>query len=749
MGKDFTRREFVNISSLALGGVALSGGLSTLIGKSSQGGYTNSDNPMLTGYKPGKIEKTPTICEICFWQCAGWTHTIDGQPWKITGNDDDPNCNGRFCPRGTGGIGAYIDNDRLKKPLIRTGERGKQTFREASWDEAFDYIADKMKKIAEEHGPECVALFTHGSGGSFFKHLLKSYGSTNIAAPSYAQCRGPREEAFLLTFGEGVGSPENTDIMNTKCLTLIGSHLGENMHNGQVQEFAQAIDNGATIITVDPRFSTAASKSKYWLPIRPGTDMALLLAWINVIIEEGLYDKEYVEKYTSGFNELKESVATNTPEWAYPLTSIKPGLIRKTAREIAGAKPASIVHPGRHVTWYGDDTQRSRAIAILNALIGSWGRRGGFYSPNAADVPAYPYPTYEKPTKTWKDAFPDQFPFAGTALANGICEATIPGVRDEYPGCSFKGWIVYGTNLMQTLPQPQKTIEAIQNLDLLVAIDILPAEITGWVDVVLPECTYLERYDDLRISQGRIPSVALRAPAFEPRFDTKPAWWMTRELGFKLGLEKYFPWENIEDYLDTRLKGIGSSLEEMQEKGVIHTDDRYPMYYEDGLEPEFNTVSGKIDLYSQELAAYGFDPVPRYTHHEQPPDGYYRLLYGRAPMHTFGRTTNNPVLTEIKNENEVWISSTIANLWGINNSDYVVLINQDGVKSNRVKAKVTERMRHDSVYIVHGFGHTDKRMKKAYLKGADDAALITNVKVDPIMGGTGMRGNFVTFEVVE
>jgi len=205
------------------------------------------------------FQRTPTYCEICFWKCAGWVYKNDkSEIWKITGNQEDLNSNGRFCPRGTGGVGMYYDEDRLKTPLIRTEERGKQKFREATWDEAFDYIAEKMKGIAKEHGSECIALFTHGSGGTYFGDLLKAFGSTSIAAPSYAQCRGPREVGFIATFGEEIGSPENTDIRDTKCLVLIGSHIGENMHNGQVQEMSDAIDKGAVIITVDPRFSTAA-----------------------------------------------------------------------------------------------------------------------------------------------------------------------------------------------------------------------------------------------------------------------------------------------------------------------------------------------------------------------------------------------------------------------------------------------------------------------------------------------------------
>ena len=197
-----------------------------------------------------------------------------------------------------------------------------------------------------------------------------------------------------------------------------------------------------------------------------------------------------------------------------------------------------------------------------------------------------PIPKYPEPKRTWRDAFPDQFPLANLALSSGICDATIPSAERE---CSFKGWIVYGTNLPLTLPQPEKTYEAIQNLELLVAIDIMPAEITGYADVVLPECTYLERYDDLRISQGRYPTVALRAPAFEPKYNSKPAYWMARELSKRLKLEDYFPAENMEEYLEYQLKSIGSSLDEMKRIGVKTFENEDDLYFLNGEEYEFNT----------------------------------------------------------------------------------------------------------------------------------------------------------------
>ncbi|MFH1852598.1 MAG: molybdopterin-dependent oxidoreductase [Candidatus Neomarinimicrobiota bacterium] len=742
MSKEFTRRQFIRIGGLGLGGLALA----TPAINWAKGALLEAD--VIPGMYSRRI---PTYCEVCFWKCAGWTYLdTDGAIQKIVGNELDPHSEGRFCPRGTGGVGMYYDDDRLKTPLIRSAERGRQVFREASWDEAFTYIAEKMQAIANEHGPECVALFTHGSGGDYFGRLLKAFGSPNIAAPSYAQCRGPREVAFIGTFGEGIGSPERTDIRDTRCLVLIGSHIGENMHNGQVQEMSAAIDKGATIITVDPRFSTAASKSKYWLPIKPATDLALLLAWMHVLIYEERYDKKYVATYTYGFEELKAHVRDFTPEWAYGITTIKPQVIRETAREMASAAPAVIVHPGRHVTWYGDDTQRLRAVAILNALLGSWGRRGGFYNPEKVKLPAIKTPPDPKPAKNWRDAFPGQYPLAGLALASGICDATIPAASRD---CSFKGWIVNGTNLPFTLPDQKKTIAAIQNLDLLVAIDTMPMEITGWADVVLPECTYLERYDSVRVSTHREPAIALRAPAAAPRWNTKPAWWMAKELSKKLGLAAWFPYETHEEELDWQLKQIGSSLAEMERLGVKkfdrEYDDLYPLQDLPG-DYEFNTNTGKIELYATSFADEGFDPLPRYTAHEEPPAGYYRLIYGRAPMHTFSRTANNPNLTDLMDENTVWVNPKIAQEWGLNNGQPVWLQNQDGVvSSNSIKVRVTERIRHDSVYIVHGFGHTDKRMTRAYRRGVSDAELITRVHVDPLMGGTGMRGNFVTFLVDE
>ncbi len=736
MTTKLNRREFIKIAGAGLGTIAVSGGIGKLAYDFIKSGSASED----------MVFSSATYCEMCTFQCAGWAHTKNGKPWKITGNETDEHCYGRLCTKGTAGFGIYDDPDRLKTPLIRTKERGKQVFKEATWDEAFEYIAAKLDEIKVNHGPESVAMFSHGSGGSWFKTLLKAYGTTSFVAPSYANCRGPREEAYLNTYGEAIDTPERTDMKNSRCIVLIGSHIGENTHSQQVNEFAEAVGKGATVIVADPRFSTAASKAKYWLPVKPGTDLALLLAWINVIINEELYDKDYVKRYTTGFDELKKAVKDNTPEWAYPITTIKPEVIRETAREMAKNAPATLIHPGRHNVWYGDDTQRVRAGAILNALLGSWGRKGGFYMPEQAEIPEYPIPAFPKSKKSYKDtAAGTNYPLANLAISSGVCDATVHSVVDTK--AFYEGWFIYGCNILKSMPQKEKTIKALQDLSLVVVIDVLPTEITGWADVVLPDTSYLERYDDIRHSQGRTPQIALRSPAFKPRYDSKPAWWIAKNLAAKMELGNYFPWNDIEEYLDFKLKKAGSSLEEMKKIGVKNLERTTPLYIGKGADFKFPTDSGKIELYSKTLKNFGFDPVPVFTKHEEPEEGFYRLLYGRSPSHSFARTTNNPILSQLDPENEVWINPAVAKEWGIKSGQFIKLENQDNVVSTKVRAKVTEKIRPDCVYMVHGFGSTQKKLRRAYGKGADDQALMTRVLVDPIMGGQGMHGNFVTFKV--
>lgn len=726
MSPKFSRRTFLKVSGAATAAVTVAASMpEKFLSWAEESGQK-------------EMRQIPTFCELCFWNCGLIAKVENNKVVKVDGNPLSLRGRGRLCGRGNAALGALYDPDRLKFPMINTGKRGEPVWKRATWDEALGLIAQKMNVIKEKYGPESMALIYHGTGASFWKHLMHAYGSTLSAAPSFAQCRGPRDIGFVLTFGSDVGSPEYYDFSKSKYIVLFGSHLGENAHNSQVQDIVKGYSDGARLTVVDPRLSNIASKAERWLPIKPATDMALMLAWIRIIIEEGLYDKEYVEKYAVGFDELRAAVQQYTPEWAETETSIARDVIVAVARELGQFAPNVCIGAGRYSTWYGDDTQRSRAIAILNALLGSWGREGGYFFPTGAKVPEYPdLPPYPEHVEAAK--LDEKYPFALLQTTTSIKQATVSGQPRP-----VKAWFVYGSNLMKTMPDKQATIKAIQNLDLMVTIDTMPMDIINYSDVVLPECTYMERYDNINVGKFKGQAeISLRQPTVEPLWESKPSWWITKELGGKLGLGAYFPWKDGEEYLAKRCQAGEIDFAQLKRDGVIIKKGGAP-YISDDNQPEFATTSGKIELYSKDLEAKGFDPVPKYTRHPAPPAGHFRLLFGRSPLHTFSRTSNNFMLTDLQKENALWINAKKGKELGLKNGDYVSLVNQDGVTANgRIKVKLTQRLRDDAVYMYHGFGVHAKGMSRANGQGIADDDLISASAVDPIMGGTAMRGNFV------
>ncbi len=688
-----------------------------------------------------RVHKVATICEMCFWRCGVLASVQDGKVVRVEGNPDHPLNKGKLCARGNAGTKLLDDPDRLKYPMIRTGARGEGRFRRATWDEALDLLAARLKELKAKHGPESVAFFPHGIGAREFGTLMKAYGTPNAAEPAFAQCRGPREVGYALTFGRALGSPEPVDFDETKLIVLIGTHIGENVFTSQVTAFANARARGAKLITVDPRFSTAASKSDWWLPIRPGTDVALLLAWANVLIEEKLHDAAYLAKYATGFDRLAAHVRPFTPEWAAPITDLPADRIRETARAMAAAKPAVALHPGRHTTWYGDDTQRARAMAILTALLGAYGRRGGLNLPTHVPVGTFELPDFPISEIGRADGAGSTYPLASEDLGvtNGLIDATVSG--EPYP---IKGWIVYGQNVIESIPQQAKTKEAIGKLDLLVVVDVLPVEQVNWADIVLPEATYLERYDPPVVATTvREPFVSVRMPAIEPMYDTKPGWWITKELARRLDLADFFPWAGPEEHLAKTIAPMGVDLAELVQKGAVSFPGKPFLEDREGEDGLFPTDSGRIELYSQALADMGADPMPVYVEHPQPEEGWFRLVYGRAPVHSFARSENNALLHGLMPENEAWIHTQPAAALNLVDGQRVVLENKAGVKSLPIRIRVTEGIRRDCLYMAHGFGQRAKGLRLANGRGASDTSLMSEVAVDPLMGGTGMRVNFV------
>lgn len=338
------------------------------------------------------------------------------------------------------------------------------------------------------------------------------------------------------------------------------------------------------------------------------------------------------------------------------------------------------------------------------------------------------------------DGVREKFLRGGTAIQE-LIEPMITG--KPYP---IKGLVSCGVSLFHALPNVPRTKDALKNLDLHLAIDVLPQDHIAWADVVLPEATYLERYDQLWTCSHKTPYIALREPAIAPMYDTKPGWWIARELGLRVGLEDFFKWKTAEEYLNLRLSSIGMNLDTLRvrEHGiVIQKGKPYLEEFEKEKSSPFGTASGKVELYSDALEKAKFDPLPKYEPTPEPPAGFFRLLYGRSPVHTFGRTQNTPLLNELMPENEVWLNATIAAQMGIQNGDRVMLENQDKVRAGPAKIKVTERIRKDAVYMVHGFGHNAPGMKRAHQRGVSDAVLQTRYALDPISGGAGLRVNFV------
>ncbi len=690
----------------------------------------------LGGLPPDR--EVPTFCELCFWNCGVVARVRKNRVLALKGHPEYPNARGKLCGRGQAGAAFVTDEDRLKYPMIRVGKRGEGKFRRAGWGEAYKLVAEKFGAIKAQHGPRALALFYHGTGGPMLRTMMVAYGSPNYAGPSYAQCKGARNVGYDLTFGEHLPSPEPLDFDETRCMVLFGSHLGENAHNSQVQDFVKARARGARLVVLDHRFSPVAQKADIWLPVRPGTDVAVLLAWLHLFVTRGTFDRRFVQQRTVGFEQLAKHVEPFTPEWAANQAGVPAERIVAAYQLMVEAMPAVLIHPGRHTSWYGEaDTHRARAQAILTALLGAWWRPGGTHRWERANVPDYPAPDFpDLPPDVDKAA--GRFKFAQEVTTNGIRDATRTG--QPY---AVKGWFVHGTNLIQSMPNVHETIEAIQKLDSLVVCDVQPTEITQWADVVLPEDIYLERYDDLAIGTGKIPYVGLRQPVVQSPHDTRPAWRIAKELGTELGVGAYFDFATFDEYLDTRLSAAGLSLAKLKVNGIVVVPRKTPLYLADDQDFHFHTPSGKIELYSQQLADAGFAPLPIYQPPPQAPPGRFRLLYGRNPLHTFGRTQNNPILADLDGTNRLWMSPAAARSLGLRDGQPVMVANDHGDETGPMALKVTERMPDWSVYMVHGFGHTARGLSRAFGKGGSDSALIDTYAVDPMSGTTGMRTQFV------
>ena len=644
-----SRRRFLKISAATFGGVAAATQWQPL------SRVANAADAPAKG-----VATIPTFCEMCFWRCGGIAHVRDGKLWKFEGNPKDPQSRGRLCPRGTGAVGAHYDPDRLQKPLIRAASAARRSGRRSPGTRRSPTSPTRMQKIKAEHGPESIALFNHGIGQRFIQHVLKSWGAINFAGPSFAQCRGPRDVGFTLTFGTGLGSPEPTDIENTDCLVLIGSHLGENMHNSQVQEFAQAIERRIPIIVVDPRFSVAASKAKYWLPIKPGTDLALLLAWMNVLVERGPLRQGVRREVRPRLRQVRRRDQGRTrPSGRRRKPASTPALIRATAREFASHRPATIVHPGRRVNWYGDDTQRSRAIALLTALLGNWGRKGGLFLAAGMKIAPYPLPAYPKSDKPQADGSDGAQLPVRRRRRSPPASATrrSPASRTR----SRAGSSIRPTSCRRCRTRSE-TLKAIDKLDLLVVVDTMPSEIAGYADVVLPETTFLERHDELLVGFGRTGWTSLRQPVVR-RAARPEARLVDRQAARRQARHRRV--HAVQGHggvpRATASRSPAISWDDVEARRRDHRASRSRSPSRKGSSSTFDTPSKQGRVLVRPARQGGLrSGAEVHAAGRRRPKGHFRLITGRAPVHTFSRTQTNPLLHDLMPENEVWVNAATA-----------------------------------------------------------------------------------------
>ncbi|MCJ7687143.1 MAG: molybdopterin-dependent oxidoreductase, partial [Desulfobacteraceae bacterium] len=319
-----------------------------------------------------------SLCFMCSVRCPIKVTVKDGQVKFIEGSPHVAGMEGSLCPRGSAGISLLYDNERVKHPMIRVGERGSGHWRKAGWDEALDYVAEKLKPIIEEHGGhslvigERTQLATHAT-----KTFLKAIGSPNQFTHD-ALCKGSVNTACRSLFGYTDGQM-SMDYGNTKHIVLYGRNLFEAIEVKVVNNMMKALEKGAEMTYIDPRVSITATKAtRYWM-IRPGTDLALNYALIHVILKENLYDAEYVDRWVLGLAELQDFVHPYTPEWAEKETGIPAGAIVDLARRVSRDKPSVIFHFGYRGANHINEIYMRRSIMILNSLMGSVEAKGGFF----------------------------------------------------------------------------------------------------------------------------------------------------------------------------------------------------------------------------------------------------------------------------------------------------------------------------------------------------------------------------------
>ncbi|HMA66934.1 MAG TPA: molybdopterin-dependent oxidoreductase [Desulfosalsimonadaceae bacterium] len=690
-------------------------------------------------------EQVYSLCFMCSIRCPIKVTVENGQIQFIEGNPHVKGIEGSLCPKGAAAAALVNDTQRVQTPMIRTGPRGSGKWRRATWEEAYDYIAEKLGEITRVHGGRAVAL---GERTQLSTHISKTFMRA-LGSPNHfthdALCKGSLNTACRSLFGYTDGQI-GFDYANTRHLVLYGRNLFEALQVKPVRQFSQAMEEGAKLTYIDPRVTVTATKAhRYWM-IRPGTDLALNYALMHVIINEKLYDSDYVGKWVHGFQELQDFVQSYTPEWAEAETGIKADEIIHFARELSGQKPRVIFHCGYRCANHENEIYFRRSILILNALMGSVESKGGvFFKKGPGEVGGKPLrkltdqedlpkPSDVRFDKVGTRDFP--LPDPNHGVPQRFPRAVLQ--EDPYP---IKALFAYRFDPLMSIPDTNTTREALDKLDLIVSIEINYSDTAWYSDVILPESTFLERMDSPQQANGLKPQIFLRQQAVSPRYDTRPGPEILQQLARRMGVDRYFPYTSVEDLVRWQLEPTGFKLEDFRQKGfVAYTDKQILWDRESGI--KFKTPSGKIEFVSSLLEDAGYASFPHPDAVASPQrEQQMRLVVGRCAQHTHISTQNNLYLNELVSENQLWISEEVADKLGISEKDEVEVAS--GQYTGRIQARVTDMIHPECVFMLHGFGHQVPLAERSCNRGLNDSLLIRNV-TDEVGGSPAFHETFVT-----
>ena len=674
-----------------------------------------------------KTEVYKTVCMLCFQVCGIEAYVKEGKLIKVEGMKEHPFSRGVVCPRGTCLSDYVYSPDRLKYPLKKKGE----SWSRISWDEALDIIASRLQQIKKEYGPHSVA-FSVGSIGAenieisaFAQRFRGAFGTPNFFSIE-AHCFRSRIMARLLTFGTyPLEDPDQSE-----CIILWG-HNPEASEPPLASRIYQALDRGLKLIVIDPKRIPLAQRGIH-LQLRPGTDCALALGMMNVILSKNLYKKEFVERYTIGFDKLVEHVKEYTPEKVAEICQVPASEIRRISRIFAGAKSASIIQGINSLDQHINGFQNNRALAILHAITGNYDIPGGWATNPFMRLTDLRIPVEEEPIGA--DVHPLFRRFWGMTSPYGqqMLLADVILTEKPYP---VKAMIVSGGNPVAAWPDSHKFKEAFKKLDLLVVMDLFMTETARLADIVLPACSSLEKLG-LAYNYGLtggMPYVLLSKRIIDPIGEAWPDWKFYSELGRKMGYGEQFPWKSDEEVVEMFLKESGLTLKQLEEhpEGVWYGNRCY-----DITEPrQIRTPSGKIEIYSKTLAEAGYDPIPVYKEPSQSPiqspelAREYPLILNtgaRVPEYTHWQMRSISALRRQAPEPVAEIHPDTARKHGIGDGDLILVETRKG--QIRVKAKTTEAMMAGVVNVLHGW------------EGDANESRLTELEArDPVTGYTEMR----------